>query len=149
MGFDNGEVLPGLNESWNFLGANLTEWASGFMVFIMVSLFSPSVGRAMPFMLLGWITTTVTLSSVRKSFPDEERGLRNALVTSCGMVPPGIPAPSVIQPVWSGCPVRDANAQSRFVAYGLDGMFPSHQESLRPAEEGSEQDGNYGRGSVS
>ncbi len=134
MKFDDGEVLQGLDENWTFMGANAMEWACGLVVFLLISLFADSPARAMPFMLLGWILTTTTLAGLRRSFPDQERGVRNAVATACGFPPPGIPAPSRLQPIWSGCPVRKVDEKSKFVELGLDKMFPSFERDLRDAE---------------
>ena len=134
MKFDDGEVLQGLDENWTFMGANAMEWACGLVVFLLISLFADSPARAMPFMLLGWILTTTTLAGLRRSFPDQERGVRNAVSTACGFPPPGIPAPSRLQPIWSGCPVKKVDERSKFVELGLDKMFPSFERDLRDAE---------------
>lgn len=139
MQFDNGEVLQGLDENWTFMGANAMEWACGLVIFLLISLFADSPARAMPFMLLGWILTTTTLASLRKSFPDEERGVRNAVASSCGFPPPGIPAPASMQPVWSGAPARELDPSSRFVELGLDKMLPSFQRQFEEAEDPFEQ----------
>ncbi len=135
MQYDNGEVLPGLNETWTFGGATLVEWGAGFAVFCIISLFGRSPATLMPFMLTGWVTTTWTLASVRRMFPDEERGLRNFLMTSCGIQPFGIPAPSKLQPVWSACPIAGIPKTKRFHALGLSKMFPSFEEALKPVDD--------------
>ena len=129
---DNGEVLQRLNERWSFLGANATEWACGIAVFCMISLFGAqgAFARVMPFMLIGGILTPMILASLRVSFPDEERGVRNALSVACGFNPFGIPAPSSIQPVWSASPLKEVKQTSKFKQYGLDEIFPSHIEVL-------------------
>jgi hypothetical protein len=134
MRADNGEVLQGLDEDWTFMGANAMEWACGLVVFVLISLFADSPARAMPFMLLGWVLTTTTLAGMRRSFPDQERGVRNALCTACGFPPPGIPAPAVLQPVWSGSHLRELRTQTRFHRYGLDKMFPSFVRQYTEAE---------------
>jgi len=87
MRFDDGEVLQGRDESWSFMGANAMEWGSALAVFMLISLFADSVARAMPFMLIGGVMTAVTLASMRKSFPDQERGVRNAVATYFGFPP--------------------------------------------------------------
>ena len=127
---DNGEVLQGLNEDWSFLGANLGEWLVGFVVFLMISLFGASPARMMPFMIMGWIGTTVALAVLRNMFPDQERGVRNALMTLCRFPPPGIPAPARIQPIWSASPVKELPERCRFLQVGLDSMFPSFKRDL-------------------
>lgn len=135
MRFDDGEVLQGLDENWTFMGANAMEWATGLVVFLLISLFADSPARAMPFMLAGWVLTTTTLASLRRSFPDQERGVRNAVSTSCGFPPPGIPAPAILQPVWSGCPVKKIRTTSRFQKLGLDRMFPSFERDRTEADQ--------------
>jgi len=135
MQFDDGEVLQGLDEDWTFMGANAMEWACGLVVFVLISLFADSPARAMPFMLLGWVLTTTTLAAMRRSFPDQERGVRNAVCVACGFPPPGIPAPSVMQPIWSGSPSRELQANSKFVQLGLSEMFPSFERQFTDAEE--------------
>ncbi len=135
MQFDDGEVLQGLDEEWTFMGANAMEWACGLVVFVMISLFADSAARAMPFMLLGWVLTTTSLAAMRRGFPDQERGVRNAVCVACGFPPPGIPAPSAMQPVWSGCPVREVRSGSKYAELGLDKMFPSFQRQFTDAEE--------------
>lgn len=124
MQFDNGEVLQGLGDSWNFMGANAMEWAAGLVVFLLISLFAESPARAMPFMLIGWVLTTTQLALLRRSFPDEERGVRNAVMTSCGFPPVGIPRPSILQPVWSGSPIVRLSNKSRFEMLALGELFP-------------------------
>lgn len=135
MRYDNGEILPGLNETWTFLGATMMEWASGFVVFILIGSMGRSPASAMPFMLIGWISMTVTLASLRKLFPDEERGLRNALMTACGLCPPNMPAPSRLQPRWSAAPLRSVPKKSKFAELELELLFPSFGEEQGETEE--------------
>lgn len=135
MRFDDGEVLQGLDENWTFMGANAMEWATGLVVFLLISLFADSPARAMPFMLAGWVLTTTTLASLRRSFPDQERGVRNAVSTACGFPPPGIPAPAILQPVWSGAPSKAIKVTTKYRKYGLDKMFPSFQRDLSEPDE--------------
>ena len=130
MQFDDGEVLPGLNETWTFMGANAMEWACGLVVFLLISLFASSPARAMPFMLAGWVLTTTTLASLRKSFPDEQRGVRNAIGTACGFPPQDIPKPSSLQPVWSPAPLRAVPEDTKFSKFGLDKLFPGLEEDI-------------------
>lgn len=127
---DNGEVLQGLNDRWTFMGGNIVEWSCGLMVFCLISLFAETPGRAMPFMLIGGVLTTTSLASLRNSFPDEERGVRNALCAACGFPPIGIPAPSSLQPVWSASPIREIAPTKGFVQLDLDYIFPSLVDSL-------------------
>ena len=96
---DNGEVLQGLNAKWTFLGATLMEWSSGVVMFMIISLFSDSPVKGMPFMLAGLLLTSFMMASLRRAYPDEERGVRNALMSACGIRPQDIPAPAALQPV--------------------------------------------------
>lgn len=129
--YDDGEVLPGLDETWTFMGANAMEWAVGLVVFIMIGSFARTPASAMPMMLAGWIFTTATLASTRKLYPDEQRGVRNAILTSCGFPPPDVPSPAAIQPVWSAAPLREIDPESKFSKLGLDKLFPSFEDSLK------------------
>lgn len=132
--YDNGEVIQDLDRDWEFLGANAFEWICGFLAFMLISSFGASPVRVMPLMLTGAVITTTTLAALRRTYPDQQRGLRNVILSGCGFVPPGIPAPASLQPVWSGCPVRELNPRSKFVRLGLDQLFPSFQRDLSPAE---------------
>ena len=132
---DDGEVLQGLNENWTFMGANMFEWCSGFMVFVIVSIFFASPARGMPYMLAACILTTATLASLRMSYPDEERGMRNALAASIGVPPPGIPRPARLQPIWSACPLRKLPDNTRFMRLGLTKVFPTFERDLKGADE--------------
>lgn len=134
MRYDDGEVLQGLDENWSFMGANAMEWGCALAVFMLISLFADSVARAMPFMLIGGIVTAVTLASMRKSFPDQERGVRNAVTTFFGFPPPGIPAPSKLQPIWSGSPMREIPAHSKFIQLGLSFMFKTFERQYTDAK---------------
>ncbi len=129
--YDDGEVLPGLDETWTFAGANAMEWAVGLVVFLMIGSMARTPASSMPLMMVGWIFTTATLASTRKLYPDEQRGVRNAILTSCGFPPPDVPAPAIIQPVWSAAPVREISPKSKFAKLGLDKMFPSFESNLR------------------
>ena len=130
---DNGEVLQGIEEDWNFMGANVSEWIVGFVAFLIIGQFGVSIARSLPFMLSGWVLATTTLAALRKTYPDEQRGLRNAVLTACGFNPPDIPAPAVLQPVWSGAPVKQVADDSKFKQIGLDKLFPSFQRDLTDA----------------
>ena len=126
---DNGEVIPGLNESWTLGGAKLNEWIAGFMMFIISSeLFFNPVGKHMPQLMATFIITTFSLAALRRSFPDEERGIRNSAMTAMGLPPPGIPAPAPIQPYWSGAPVRDLPPMCDYLRLGLERLFPGELE---------------------
>jgi hypothetical protein len=130
---DNGEVLQGIEEDWNFMGANVMEWSVGFVAFLMISLFARSPARAMPFMLAGGVLTTTTLAALRRTYPDEQRGLTNAALTTCGFPPPGVPAPAVLQPVWSGAPLKDIGKDTKFKKVGLDKLLPSFERDSTDA----------------
>lgn len=125
MQFDNGEVLPGLDESWTFLGANLMEWSSGLMVFMMISLLGDNPARLMPFMVSGLVLTAYSLAGLRSMFPDQERGVKHAVLTSIGVKPPDIPAPASLQAVWGATPVSELDEESEFVKSGLASVYPS------------------------
>jgi hypothetical protein len=132
---DDGEVLQGLNETWTFMGANMLEWCSGFMAFVIVSIFFASPARGMPYMLVACVGTTASLASLRMTFPDEERGMRNALAVSIGLPPPGIPRPARLQPIWSGCPVRELPETAQFMKLGLTEIFPTFERDKTGADE--------------
>ena len=125
MSYDGGEVLQGLEEEWTFMGANLMEWASGMMVFLIIGSVSSSTVRAMPFMIVGFISTAMTLASLRKIYPDEHRGVRNMLTSSLGFPPMDIPLPASLQPVWSSSPIRELPEKCAFVKLGLEEVFAS------------------------
>lgn len=135
MNRDDGEVLQGLDESWTFMGANIMEWAMGMVVFMMISLFAQRPGRAMPFMIAGWVGTTVSLATLRRSFPDEHRGVANALCTACGFPPVGIPRPSSLQPVWSAARVQSLPTNTKFVRLCLSEGFPCYEDELDESDD--------------
>ena len=120
---DNGAVIQGLNAKWTFFGANIMEWACGMGVFFIISLFGRSPTAVMVPMLVGMFVTAISLSRLRKKFPDEERGVRNVILNSLDLPPPGIPAPARQQPIWSQFPVRELPNQCRYVRLGLHKMF--------------------------
>jgi hypothetical protein len=121
---DNGEVIPGLDEDWTLGGAKLAEWIAGFMMFIIASeLLFDNIGRNMPQLLIIWVSTTFGLAAVRRSFPDEERGIRNSAMTAMGLPPPGIPSPAQLQPYWSGAPLRVLNQETEYARLGLTELF--------------------------
>lgn len=135
---DNGEVIMGLNEEWNLGGAKLGEWVAGFMMFIIASeLFFTNMGRNMPWLMIIWVTTTFGLAALRRSFPDEERGIRNAAMTAAGFAPPGIPIPAALQPYWSGAPLKVLKKEALLVQLGLADVVDNEgvqvKESLDPA----------------
>lgn len=142
MKVDAGEVLPGLHETWTFLGANALEWGAGLIVFLLISLFFENVAAGMPFMLLGWVLTTVQLAVLRKMYPDEERGVRNAFMSACGFPPIDIPPPSSMQHIWSATPLGELSKESRFVKLGLNDLFFCGEEMDEEKEGGRCAEGN-------
>lgn len=132
---DDGYVIPGLNENWTFAGAKPMEWASGLIAaLIFTELFVSNMGRSMPLILMVLVATPITLATLRKAYPDEERGLRNHLMSVLGMSPPDIPSPSNLQPVWSGMRIQDLRDDCEFKQLGLDVILEPEledQEELR------------------
>ena len=124
---DNGEVIPGLNESWTFAGAKVNEWLAGFVMFMMSGELAFGWGPSMPLNLIIFVSTTLVMASLRKIFPDEERGMRNAAMMFCGFAPPGIPKPALLEPVWSGVPVRKLREDSKWCALNLSEIFIEHE----------------------
>lgn len=133
---DNGEVLQGLADNWTFCGATIMEWSSGVVMFFIVSLFGRTPATGMPYMISAMILTAYSLAGLRKSFPDEERGVRNALLVSCGFPPRDIPAPAVLQPIWSPAPVRSLSIDCKYVSLGFDKIFGMPDDLLLSPEEG-------------
>jgi len=127
--YDNGNVIPGLNEDWTLLGAKLNEWIAGVTAFFISQVFFTKPATAMPLLLLIMLVTTVGLATLRKRFPDEEKGMRNYFCTLIGVPPPGIPLPSSMQPLWSGAPNRQLNPMSEFETLNLGELFISEQDS--------------------
>ena len=118
---DDGYVIPGLNENWTFAGAKPMEWASGLVAaLVFTELFVTNMGRSMPLILMVLVSVPIVLATLRKTYPDEERGLRNHLMSVLGLEPPDIPAPSQIQPVWSGMRIEDLENNCEFKRLGLD-----------------------------
>ena len=132
---DNGEEIPGLNEDLSFAGAKMMEWVSGFVMFMVVSeLFKLNPAHSMPVLLVAWLGTTLGLATVRKRFPDEERGVRNAAMVGLGFAPPGVPPPAAIQPHWSGQPCRRLESSTYFEQLNLADLF------ARDIDEGSDDE---------
>ena len=73
-----------------------------------------------PLMIIVALGTTLGLASIRRGFPDEERGLRNACMVAMGFEPPGIPAPAQFRSYWSGAPVKSLPEKSYFNELNLD-----------------------------
>jgi hypothetical protein len=124
---DNGEVIPGLNEDWTFAGCKLMEWLSGLMISFMFSNLFSKPAHFMPLLVMVWIGSTLSLSTARKKFPDEERGVMNMCMAACGFEPPGIPAPASLQPRWSGAPLRNLSDNKLFVQLHLDAVIAKAQ----------------------
>lgn len=123
---DDGYVIPGLDEGWTFWGAKLVEWGYGFvaaMIFSEVFLGGEKMGRYLPFILAVLFITTLGTASLRKLYPDEERGLRNHLLAILGLTPIDIPKPSFLQKIWSGAPVQDLNPRCKYMQLSLDKVF--------------------------
>ncbi len=118
---DDGYVIPALNEGWSFAGAKPMEWASGLVAAILVKeFFISNLGRSMPLFIMTFVCVPMLLATVRKMYPDEERGVRNHLMSLMGMAPPDIPPPAALQPVYSGSPMREMDKTKEFVALGLN-----------------------------
>lgn len=127
MAIDNGYVIPGLNEEWTLLGAKLNEWCCGMGAFILAQTMIDKPTRWIVPLLLIFIGTAIGLASLRRRFPDEEKGLRNFCFMFLGIQPPGIPAPAAMQPEWSGAPMRDLPATSEFMQLGLGTVLDSDE----------------------
>jgi hypothetical protein len=127
---DNGEVIPGLNEDWTFAGAKLFEWLAGFMMAFLLANCFDKVGKVIPLLAIVWIGTTLFLAVLRKQFPDEERGLRNMCMVFCGFEPPSIPAPSKLQPFWSGHPMREMKQKCQYLELGLEEVYQMQREKI-------------------
>lgn len=134
---DNGEVIPGLNEDWTFAGAKMFEWIAGFMMLLLATEFLvDKPAKAAPLLVCIMIGTTLGMATLRRSFPDEERGVRNYMCALMGFAPPGIPAPSMVQPIWSGAPMRKMDNLKAFMALELNLVFE------KPKDEEDETDDN-------
>lgn len=123
---DNGDEIPCLNDEWTFLGAQIGEWGAGFgaaMIFFQV-FFAKAVYGVLVMVLIV-VFVAVALSTLRKRFLDEHRGVKNYLCLSLGFAPPGIPTPAALQKNWSGFPIKDLNQRSNFIALGINDLFPS------------------------
>lgn len=137
---DDGYVIQGLNERWKFMGATLIEWGNGFVVFLIAGIpFSGQLGVGVPFMMVAGVSTAYGMAALRSAFPDQERGLANKACSLAGFPPIGVPAPSALQPFWSGTPLRGLPEGCRFKKLGLEEVLPSFQTLLQP-DEISEED---------
>jgi len=121
---DDGYTISGLNEGWTLAGARVMEWVSGLvMAMIVPELLHIKMATSGPLMIVVILATTFTLAGLRRQFPDEERGLRNAIMVGLGFEPPGIPSPAIFKPFWSGAPVRELPEKSYFKALNLKVLF--------------------------
>lgn len=133
---DDGYVIPGLNEDWTLGGAKLFEWIAGIsMALVFSEIFLTKMARSMPLLGLVLVMTTFGLAALRRRFPDEERGIRNAGMVALGICPPGLPAPSALQPIWSGSPNRALHEESYFMQLGLDKLWGGQDYGLDAEEE--------------
>jgi hypothetical protein len=128
---DDGHVIPALNEDWSFAGAKLMEWMAGLTTAFLASTAVEKPAVWMPFLVLIMIGTTLSLATLRKRFPDEERGVMNLLMTTCGFAPPGIPTPSRLQPRWSGGRIFTLKERALFMQLELDEIIEMAQEEPR------------------
>lgn len=117
---DNGDVIPGLNEDWTFAGCKLMEWMAGLTASFLLSTQFEKPATVMPLLVFTWIGITLSMAMMRKRFPDEERGVANLFCVTCGFEPPGIPAPSKLQPLWSGGRIHQVRPNSLYAQLGLE-----------------------------
>jgi hypothetical protein len=117
---DSGDVIPCLNEDWAFAGCKMFEWLAGLMTSFLASSAFEKPATAMPILVIVWVATTLGMAYLRKQFPDEERGVRNMCMVSCGFAPPGIPAPAKLQPRWSGGRISEVGKMSMYSQLGLE-----------------------------
>lgn len=100
------------------------EWIAGLCSALVFSeVFISKVARSMPLLGIVLVVTTFGLAALRRKFPDEERGIRNAAMVAMGFSPPGIPAPASIQPVWSGAPLRSMRESCYYTQLSLVDLF--------------------------
>lgn len=126
---DDGYVIPGLNENWTFAGAKPMEWASGLVAMILVNeFFVSNMGRSMPLLLMVLVLVPIGLATLRKAYPDEERGLRNHLMSFLGVAPPDIPPPAQLQPTWSGLRLQQLEEDKLFMQLGLDLLINQEED---------------------
>lgn len=135
---DDGSVIQSLGDDWTFAGCKVMEWASGFVLALIVQeTFFAKPTEGMPFFLSILIVVPQLLASLRRSYPDGETGIRNAFMVKCGLTPPGLPTPCDLQPEWSGAPIREMDEEKAFMTLGLDEVF-------RVEVDSDEQDDNKG-----
>lgn len=121
---DSGEVIPGLNDRWTLMGANLMEWMSGFLMTMLIgSAFQLHPSRSTPIIVGLFLGTTFGLAALRRQFPDEHKGVASLFLVKLGLAPPHIPRPASLQPFWSGAPVKEINERKDYMYLDLDDMF--------------------------
>lgn len=121
---DDGYVIPGLNEEWTLGGAKLMEWIAGVCMSLVISeIFFTKMARQMPLLAAILLGTTFGLATLRRQFPDEERGVRNFCMVAMGFCPPDFPAPASLQPIWSASPMRALRPTTNYMQLGLDRLF--------------------------
>lgn len=126
---DNGEEIPLLNDSWTFMGVKLNEWIMGFMVMMLtIAISGAKAPSVMPIVVVMGVSVALGAATLRRRFPDEERGVRNFFMVFMGFCPPGIPAPSSMQPFWSGGRIRKLRDSTRYMELGLDELFVNDDE---------------------
>jgi len=128
---DDGHVIPALNEDWSFAGARLMEWLAGAVAGMLASSCVEKPAHYMPFLILIAIGSTLFLATLRKKFPDEERGVMNLILTTLGFAPPGIPAPARLQPRWSGGRLHRLAGTSLYQQLELDAVVNQPRDDER------------------
>jgi hypothetical protein len=128
---DDGHVIPALNEDWTFAGAKLMEWMAGVTTAFLCSNLFDKPAHYMPLLCIIMIGTTLFLATLRKRFPDEERGVMHLFMTTCGFAPPGIPAPAKLQPRWSGGRISSLKQSCLFIQLELDSVVNRPSEDRR------------------
>ena len=86
-------------------------------------------------MCFGWFP--ILLANLRKLYPDEERGIRNHVLSLVGSPPIDIPTPANLQPVWSGAPygdLKDVKPNCKYFKLQLDKIFVD-EDRLKEAED--------------
>lgn len=140
---DDGEEIQGLDEDWNFAGAKVGEWIAGCVTFMLAGELSLGFGRSMPLLLVIWFGTTLGLAAIRRGFPDQEKGMRNAFMEFAGFDPPGLPKPYYSQPLWSGAPMRDHKEGQNFKDLDLGAVFKLKLDEKRHREKNGKADDDY------
>ena len=121
---DNGYVIPGLNDKWTFAGADILEWGTGLLgAMVVYLLFDEPIT-----FIISLILFPYSLAGLRMKFPDEHRGIVNALLVKIGIGPPGIPSPSSINKFFSGAPQKELNKMDDFRKLNLYCIFEESAE---------------------